>query len=140
MEGAEASGGLGGEALPRSVPIPQRATGGTPGCGSLIIPAERHVQIASEGALPGGLIAHGVSTELGIRSDGAGQFNILVHIACWIHAERPLTRMVPYSDEHGTAIEKAAADLGALSESQRIVWNRPKPNGRFWKHGSMSYA
>jgi Transposase IS66 family len=70
------------------------------------ITAERHVQVASEGSLLGSLIAHGVSTELGIVSDGAGQFDVLVHIACWIHAERPLTRMVPYSDEHRAAIEK----------------------------------
>ena len=70
------------------------------------ITAERHVQVASEGSLLGSLIAHGVSTELGIVSDGAGQFDVLVHIACWIHAERPLTRMVPYSDEHRAAIEQ----------------------------------
>ena len=36
------------------------------------ITSERHVRIASEGALLGSLIAHGVSTELGILSDGAG--------------------------------------------------------------------
>jgi hypothetical protein len=71
------------------------------------ITAERHVRIASEGALLGSLIEHGVSSELGILSDGAGQFNVLVHIACWIHAERPLTRMVPYSEEHRAAIDKA---------------------------------
>jgi Transposase IS66 family. len=69
------------------------------------ITAERHIRIASEGALLGSLIAHGVSSELGILSDGAGQFDVLVHIACWIHAERPLTRMVPYSAEHRAAIE-----------------------------------
>jgi hypothetical protein len=75
------------------------------------ISAERHARIASEGALLGSLIAHGVSTELGIVSDGAGQFKLLVHIACWIHAERPLTRMVPYSDEHRVAIEKVRTQI-----------------------------
>ncbi|HEY4562426.1 MAG TPA: transposase [Thermoanaerobaculia bacterium] len=69
------------------------------------ITAERHVRIASEGALLGSLIAHGVSAESGILSDGAGRFDVPVHIACWIHAERPLARMVPYSDEHRAAIE-----------------------------------
>ena len=43
---------------------------------------------------------------MGILSDGAGQFDVLVHIACWIHAERPLERMIPYSDEHRAAVEK----------------------------------
>ena len=78
------------------------------------ITAERHVRIASEGALLGSLIAHGVSTELGILSDGAGQFDVLVHIACWIHAERPLARMVPYSDEHRAAIEKVRQRIWEL--------------------------
>src|SRR5271165_7540869 len=80
----------------------------------LDITAERHVRIASEGALLGSLMAHKVSTELGVLSDGAGQFNVLVHIACWIHAERPLTRMVPYSEEHRAAIEKVRQQIWEL--------------------------
>jgi hypothetical protein len=83
----------------------------------LDITAERHVPVASEGALLGSLIAHGVSTELGIVSDGAGQFDVLVHIACWIHAERPLTRMVPYSDEHRVAIEKVRHEIWELYQN-----------------------
>jgi hypothetical protein len=70
------------------------------------ITAERHVRIATEGALLGSRIARGVSPVLAILSDGAPQFDVLVHAACWIHAERPLARMAPYSEEHRTAIEK----------------------------------
>jgi hypothetical protein len=90
------------------------------------ITAERHVRIASEGASLGSLIAHGVSTELGILSDGAGQFNVLVHIACWIHAERPLTRMVPYSDEHRTAIEKARQQIWEFYQDLKAYRLEPK--------------
>ena len=90
------------------------------------ITAERHVRIASEGALLGSLIAHGVSTELGILSDGAGQFHVLVHIACWIHAERPLTRMVPYSDEHRTAIEKVRQRIWELYQDLKAYRLEPK--------------
>ena len=90
------------------------------------ITAERHVRIASEGALLGSLIAHGVSAELGILSDGAGQFNVLVHIACWIHAERPLTRMVPYSDEHRTAIEKVRQRIWELYQDLKAYRLEPK--------------
>jgi hypothetical protein len=64
---------------------------------ALEITAERHVRIATEGALLGSLIAQGVSPTLAVLSDGAPQFDVLVHAACWIHAERPLARMVPYS-------------------------------------------
>jgi hypothetical protein len=90
------------------------------------ITAERHVRIASEGALLGSLIAHGVSSELGVVSDGAGQFNVLVHIACWIHAERPLTRMVPYSDEHRTAIETARQRIWELYHDLKAYRLEPK--------------
>jgi Transposase IS66 family len=89
------------------------------------ITAERHIRIAGEGALLGSLIAHGVSTELGILSDGAGQFKVLVHIACWIHAERPLTRMVPYSDEHRAAIEKVRQPIWELYQDLKAYRSEP---------------
>jgi hypothetical protein len=72
----------------------------------LAITQPRHVRIASEGALLGSLIAHRVSPELAILSDEAVQFDVLVHAACWIHAERPLSRMIPFSEEHRAAIER----------------------------------
>jgi hypothetical protein len=50
---------------------------------------DRHVRIATEGALLGSLIAQGVSPELTVLSDGAGQFDVLVHALCWLHVERP---------------------------------------------------
>src|SRR5262249_23305527 len=74
----------------------------------------RHVRIASEGALVGSLIAHGVSPELVILSDGAEQYDVLAHAACWIHAERPLARMIPYSEEHRAAIAKVRGEIWEL--------------------------
>ena len=67
---------------------------------------ERHVRIATEGALLGSLIAHGVSPELTVLSDGAGQFDVLVHALCWLHVERPLARLVPHNEKHRQAIEQ----------------------------------
>lgn len=67
---------------------------------------ERHVRIATEGALLGNLIAQGVSPELVVLSDGAGQFDILVHALCWLHIERPLARLVPHNEKHRAAIEQ----------------------------------
>jgi hypothetical protein len=66
----------------------------------------RHVRIASEGALLGSLIAQGVSPELVVLSDGAGQFDVLVHALCWLHVERPLERLVPHNEKHRAAIER----------------------------------
>jgi Transposase IS66 family len=91
----------------------------------LAITGERHVRIATEGALLGSLIAHGVSPELAILSDGAPQFDVLVHAACWIHAERPLARMVPYSDKHRTAIEKARQRIWDLYRDLKAYRQTP---------------
>jgi Transposase IS66 family len=66
----------------------------------------RHVRIATEGALLGSLIAHGVSPELAVLSDGAGQFDVFVHALCWLHVERPLARLVPHNEKHRRAIEQ----------------------------------
>ena len=80
----------------------------------LAITSERHVRIATEGALLGGLVACGVSPDLVTLSDGAGQFVVFVHAACWVHAERPLARMVPYHEEHRAVIEKVREQIWEL--------------------------
>ena len=78
------------------------------------ITGERHVRIATEGALLGGLVERGVSPELVVLSDGAPQFDVFVHASCWIHAERPLARMVPYHDAHRALIEKIREQIWEL--------------------------
>jgi hypothetical protein len=66
----------------------------------------RHVRIATEGAVLGSLIAHRVSPELTVLSDGAGQFDVFVHALCWLHVERPLERLVPHNEKHRQAIKQ----------------------------------
>jgi hypothetical protein len=94
------------------------------------ITGPRHVRIASEGALLGSLIAHGVSPELVILSDGAGQYDVLAHAACWIHAERPLARMIPYSQEHRAAIAKVRGQIWELYQDLKGYRQRPEPSRR----------
>jgi hypothetical protein len=86
---------------------------------------ERHIRIATEGALLGSLIEHGVSPQLKVLSDGAGQFHILFHAACWIHAERPLARMIPYSEAHRQAIEKIREQLWKLYQDLKAYQKAP---------------
>jgi len=81
---------------------------------ALGVAAARLVRITTEGALLGSLIAQGVSAELMVLSDGAGQFAILVHAACWVHAERPLARMIPHNEEHRLAIERVRQQIWEL--------------------------
>jgi hypothetical protein len=85
----------------------------------------RHVRIATEGALLGSLIAHGVSPELVILSDGAAQFDVLVHASCWLHAERPLARMAPYSEQHRRAIASVRQRIWELYQDLKAYREKP---------------
>ena len=97
---------------------------------ALGITGPRHVRIASEGALLGSLIAHGVSPELVVLSDGAEQYDVLVHAACWIHAERPLARLIPYSEEHRAAIAKVRGQIWELYQDLKGYRQQPEPSRR----------
>lgn len=94
---------------------------------ALDITAARLVRITTEGALLGSLIDHGVSPELVVLSDGAGQFNILVHAACWVHAERPLARMIPHNEQHRLAIEQVRQQIWELYQELKAYRQQPQP-------------
>src|SRR5271170_6965519 len=70
------------------------------------ITSEREVQIATEGALVGSLMEHGFRKDMVILSDGAGQFDILLHALCWVHAERPLKKLIPTNEQVRVELEK----------------------------------
>lgn len=89
------------------------------------ITAKHSLRTATEGALLGGLIEMGVSPDLVVLSDGAPQFDILVHASCWIHAERPLARMVPHNDAHRDAIEKVRDQIWDLYRDLKAYRERP---------------
>jgi len=74
---------------------------------------QRHRKIATEGALIGSIVKHGISDELVIVSDDAGQFNVLCHALCWVHAERLIDKIVVFSDQ-------SQKDLEDVKEQ---IWN-----------------
>jgi hypothetical protein len=94
------------------------------------ITGPRPVRIASEGALLGSLIARGVSPELVVLSDGAGPYDVLAHAACWIHAERPSARMIPYSEEHRAAIAKVRGEIWERYRDLKGYRQHPEPSRR----------
>jgi hypothetical protein len=94
------------------------------------ITAALHVRLATEGALLGQLIEQGVSPTLVILSDGAAQFDLLVHASCWVHAERPLARAVPYNEAHRAALEQVRQQLWELYRDLRAYRARPDPAAR----------
>jgi len=69
------------------------------------ITTERHIRIATAGALVASLLRHGVSPELVILSDDAGQFNVagFLNALCWIHAERTIHTLLPFSEGNRAA-------------------------------------
>lgn len=73
---------------------------------SLGINRERHIKIITEGALVASILAHSVSRDLVIMSDDAGQFNVagFLNALCWVHAERTINKIIPYSDINREAL------------------------------------
>ena len=80
----------------------------------LEITSPRHIQIATEGALTGSLIEHGFNPDMVILSDDAGQFNILKHALCWIHAERTIRKLIGYGEDHIRELENSRSQIWDL--------------------------
>jgi hypothetical protein len=97
---------------------------------ALAIRDERHVRIATEGALLGGLLARGVAADLVVLSDGAPQFVVFVHASCWIHAERPLVKLVPHNDQHRAAIAKVRGQIWELYQELKVYRGQPDEGQR----------
>ena len=70
-----------------------------------------HVKTATEGALLGAVIDSGVSADLGIVSDGAGQFRLLEHGLCWVHAERLINKLIPFTEPQRQAVEIVRGEI-----------------------------
>ena len=66
----------------------------------LSITNPRHCRFATEGALLGSVLRHGLCDDLTIVSDDAGQFKILSHALCWVHTERLIHKMLPLNETH----------------------------------------
>jgi hypothetical protein len=94
---------------------------------TLGVSTARLVIILTEGALLGSLMAQGVPADLIVLSDGAGQFTILVHAACWVHAERPLARMIAHNEEHRVAIAGVRQQLWELYQDLKAYRQQPQP-------------
>lgn len=81
---------------------------------SVQIKSKRHYRIATEGALIGSLYKHGFNPELVIVSDDAGQFNILQHALCWIHAERTINKLIGFTEEQIEAVDSVKSQIWTL--------------------------
>jgi len=94
---------------------------------ALDITSERHRRIATEGLLLGGLIEKGFALELVIVSDGAGQFAILLHALCWVHAERLVHKLIPLNKQHREDQERIRGQIWALYADLKAYRHHPDP-------------
>jgi hypothetical protein len=60
-----------------------------------------------------------------LLSDVAQQFVVFVHAACWVHAERPLAKLVPHNEEHRAAIETIRTHIWELYKDLKAYRDQP---------------
>jgi hypothetical protein len=87
----------------------------------------RHRQIATEGALLASALHHGVPRDLAIVSDDAGQFDVLLHGLCWIHAERLVQRPIPLNDLHREDLEAVRRQIWDFYAELKDYQQAPSP-------------
>ena len=90
------------------------------------ITTARHRQLATEGALLGSVRFHGVPKSLAIVSDDAGQFKLLDHALCWIHAERTINQIIPYGEDQRQAIEATRTQIWQFYEALKGYKDHPE--------------
>ena len=91
------------------------------------ITAQRHITIATEGALLASAFSHGLNQGLVIVSDDAGQFCValLPHALCWIHAERTIHKLNPLNESHRAVIESVRDQIWRLYADLKAYRQQP---------------
>jgi hypothetical protein len=91
------------------------------------ITQERHRRIATEGALLGSVLHHGFPKDLPVVSDDAGQFKVLCHGLCWVHAERLIHTLVPLNPTHRQELTEVRSQLWELYADLKAYKGHPSP-------------
>ena len=84
-------------------------------------------ETVTEAALLGSAVAHGVSVDLGVVSDGGRQYHVFVHGLCWIHQERNLAKLVPCGVEQSQAHQEVLGAIWQLYADLRAYRVTPLP-------------
>ena len=97
---------------------------------SLGIVTQPATRLVTEAALLGGAIEQGVDSHLIILSDGAPQFNVLVHALCWVHAERALRRLQGHTAQQRQNIEDMQQGLWPYYQQLKAYQQAPTAEGK----------
>jgi Transposase IS66 family len=84
----------------------------------------RHIKIATEGAIYGSVLSR-LPRSLVIVSDDAGQFKVLNHALCWIHAERTLSKLIVPSPEKLQILEDVRSQVWQLYDELKAYKQFP---------------
>ena len=91
------------------------------------IKSSSHLRMVTEAGLLGALLATDINPNLIVLSDDAGQFNILLHALCWIHAERLIKKLEPINELFALELERARAEIWDLYDKLSAYKESPSP-------------
>src|SRR4051812_35401429 len=89
-----------------------------------------HRRLMTEAALVGSIVARGLLTDTVIVSDDAGQFDVLTHALCWVHAERHLRRLVCVTAEQRRLVDLQRQLVWWLYADLKLYKDEPTPARR----------
>ena len=88
------------------------------------------VRIATEDALWGSIASAGLIDGTVIVSDGAGQFDVGHHAACWVHAERLVHKLDAFSEDRRLAKEGIRDRIWKLYADLKAYARAPSPRAK----------
>lgn len=92
------------------------------------INGNKHQRIIKEEAVLGSMFHHNKKHDLAIISDGAGQFKVMSHGLCWVHAERQIHQLMPLNNTQGTEQEKVRKQ--AWHYFRKLKPDKKRPSAR----------
>jgi len=96
------------------------------------ITTEKDVRVATEAALLGSAVDHGLKPDMNLITDAAGQFNILVHSLCWVHEERHYRKFIALTEEEKVLITSIRDGIWELYEALKKYKAVPIAELRKW--------
>lgn len=86
----------------------------------------------TEAAVLGSVLNRGSNPELGILSDGAPQFDLIVllHALCWIHALRPLERLTALDEGYQKELDRVFEQVWSLYRELKAYQADPQAEQR----------
>lgn len=85
----------------------------------------KHQRIATEGALIASILAHNGHHDMAIISDDAGQFNVMSHGLCWVHAERLVHKLTPFNESHRADLRQVRNQIWTYYKKLKAYKKQP---------------